>query len=154
MDNKVKTEQYLQSILEKTYDAQRGYSNAAEITEHVQLKRWFAQQGARRTKYAASISSEMKGMNETPEFDGSFEGDLHRNWTNIKAALSSNKDEIALKECLRSEKSIIKEYDNVLEHRAELPQTIVTILESQRSEIQETLNQIERLEDVAEHLND
>ena len=55
MDANVKTEKYLQSILEKTYDAQRGYSNAAEATDHVQLKRWFASQGAKRTKYAASI---------------------------------------------------------------------------------------------------
>ena len=31
--------QKLNSLLEKTYDAQRGYSNAAEATDHVQLKR-------------------------------------------------------------------------------------------------------------------
>ena len=42
MEN-VKTEKYLNSLLEKTYDAQRGYANAAEVTEHVQLKRWLAQ---------------------------------------------------------------------------------------------------------------
>jgi len=154
MDNQVNTEKYLQSILEKTYDAQRGYSNAAEVSEHVQLKRWFAQQGARRTQYAASIAGEMKGMHETPKFDGSFQGDLHRNWTNIKAALSNNKDEIALEECLRSEKSTIQEYNKVLEHREELPPTIVSILEAQKDEIQTTVNKIKRLEDVAEHLND
>ena len=154
MDANVKTEKYLQSILEKTYDAQRGYSNAAEATDHVQLKRWFASQGAKRTKYAASIAGEMKGMNEHPEFDGSFTGDMHRGWMNIKAALSSNKDETILEECLRGEKAAIDEYDQVLEHRDELPQTIVSILESQKQEIKATVSKIKRLEDVADHLDD
>ncbi len=154
MDTNINTEKYLQSILEKTYDAQRGYANAAEVTSHVDLKRWFAQQGVKRTKYAASIAGEMKGMNETPEFDGSFTGDMHRSWMNLKAALSGNKDESVLEECIRGEKAAIEEYNHVLEHRAELPQTIVTILEAQKNEIQATVNQIKRLEDVAEHLND
>ena len=154
MDAKVKTEKYLNSLLEKTYDAQRGYANASEVTEHVDLKRWFAQQGAKRTQYAASITGEMKGMNESPELDGSVKGDLHRSWMNIKAALSTNKDETVLEECLRGENAAIEEYTEVLKHRDELPQTVVSILEAQKNEIQNTVNQIKRLEDVAEHLND
>ncbi|KQC32797.1 hypothetical protein AAU57_05305 [Nonlabens sp. YIK11] len=154
MDTKVKTEKYLQSILEKTYDAQRGYANAAEVTENVQLKRWFAQQGARRTQYAASIAGEMKGMNEHPEFDGSFQGDVHRSWMNIKAALSSNKDETILEECLRGENAAVEEYSQILEHKNELPQTIVSVLEAQKDEIKATINHIKRLEDIADHLDD
>ncbi len=154
MSDPVNTEELLQSILEKTYDAQRGYSNAAEVTDNVQLKRWFAQQGARRTKYAASIAGEMKRMNETPEFDGSFQGDLHRSWMNIRAALSSNRDETVLEECLRGEQAAIEEYQEVLDQHKRLPQTIVTILEAQKDEIQSTLNQIRRLEDIAENSDD
>ena len=154
MDVKVNTEKYLNSILAKTYDAQRGYANASEVTQHVDLKRWLAQQGARRTQYAASITGQMKAMNEHPELDGTFKADLHRSWMNIKAALSSNRDEIVLEECLRGEKAAIEEYNEVLQHRKELPQTIVAVLEAQKQEIQSTVDQIERLEDVAEHLND
>ncbi len=151
MSSPVNTEELLQSILEKTYDAQRGYSNAAEVTNHVELKRWFAQQGARRTQYAASITTEMKRMNEEPEFDGSFTGDLHRSWMNIKAALSSNKDETILEECLRGEKAAVEEYNQVLEYHKRLPQTVVSILQAQRDEIYTTINQIRRLEDIAEN---
>ena len=154
MDTHINTEKYLQSILEKTYDAIRGYGNAAEVTDHVDLKRWLAQQGSTRTKYAASIAGEMKGMHEKPEFDGSFQGDLHRSWMNLKAALSSNKDELILEECLRGEKAAVDEYKTVLEHASELPPTIVNLLEVQKKEIQNTIDQINRLEDVAHHLND
>jgi uncharacterized protein (TIGR02284 family) len=146
----IKTEEYLNNLLQKTYDAQRGYANAAEVTNHVDLKRWFAKQGARRTQYAAALSNEMKGMNETPEFDGSFKGDMHRGWMNIKAALSSNKDEAVLEECLRGEKAAIDEYTEVLSHKDKLPQTVTSILQAQRDEIKSTLNTIKRLEDIAE----
>ncbi len=153
MESNLATETYLNNLLEKTYDAQRGYANAAEITEHVQLKRWFAQQGARRTEYAASLAGEMKNMNQEPETDGSFKGDMHRGWMNIKAALSFNKDDAILEECIVGEKKAIEEYKQVLEHQSELPPTIVSILEAQKDEIQSTVNTIRRLEDIADENN-
>ncbi|MEN8815638.1 MAG: PA2169 family four-helix-bundle protein [Nonlabens sp.] len=146
----VKTEKYLNALLEKTYDAQRGYANAAEVTEHVQLKRWLAQQGARRTEFAASLAGEIKGMNATPELDGSVAGDLHRGWMSIKAALSLNKDESILEECLTGEKAAIEEYNDVLSHKNELSPTLVTVLEAQKDEIKATINKVNTLEDFAE----
>ncbi|AGC75598.1 uncharacterized protein (TIGR02284 family) [Nonlabens dokdonensis] len=146
----IKTEKYLNDLLEKTYDAQRGYANAAEVTEHVQLKRWLAQQGARRTEFAASLSGEIKNMNKEPDNDGSMKGDLHRSWMNIKAALSLNTDEAILEECITGEKAAVEEYNEVLEHKSELPQTVVSILEAQKDEIKSTLNQVKSLEDIAE----
>ncbi|GAK76352.1 hypothetical protein JCM19275_3589 [Nonlabens ulvanivorans] len=153
MKTTVQTEKYLNDLLEKTYDAQRGYANAAEITEHVQLKRWFAEQGARRTHYAASLTKELKAMNQDPELDGSFKGDMHRGWMNLKAALSLNKDESILEECITGEKKAIEEYTTVLEHKSELPPTVVSILEAQKDEIQSTVNTIKRLEDIADDHN-
>jgi uncharacterized protein (TIGR02284 family) len=145
----VKTKRYLNALLEKTYDAQRGYSNAAEVTNHVQLKRWLAQQGVRRTEFAAVLTGEMKRMNKTPELDGSFTGDMHRGWMNIKVALSLHKDEPILEECLTGEKYAIHEYGKVLENKDELPPSVVSILQSQKEEIQSTVNKINSLEDAA-----
>lgn len=145
----VKTEKYLNDLLEKTYDAQRGYANAAEVSNHVQLKRWLAHQGAKRTEFAAVLAGEMKKMNKTPQLDGSFTGDMHRGWMNIKAALSLHKDEAVLEECLTGEKHAMEEYAKVLEHKGELPPSIVAILTSQKEVIQSTLNEITSLEDVA-----
>ncbi len=147
---KVNTEKYLNDLLAKTYDAQRGYANAAENTEHVQLKRWLAHQGARRTQFAASLIGQMKGMNEEPELDGTVKGDIHRGWMNLKVAFSSNEDETILEECIRGEKAAIEEYNDVLKHSPQLPQTIVEILQSQKNEIVSTVSEIKTLEDVAE----
>jgi uncharacterized protein (TIGR02284 family) len=149
MEN-VKTKTYLNDILEKTYDAQRGYKNAAENTNHVQLKKWLIQQGARRTHYAAALSSEMKNMNLEPDLDGSVKGDLHRGWLNLKLNFTAGKDETILEECLKGEHEAVDEYKDVLEHKEALPPTITSILEAQKDEIQSTVNKIKRLEDVAD----
>ncbi|QJP33213.1 PA2169 family four-helix-bundle protein [Nonlabens sp. Ci31] len=145
----VRTEKYLNDLLEKTYDAQRGYAYAAEVINHVQLKRWLAQQGARRTEFAAVLFREIKGMNNTPELDGSFTGDTHRGWMNIKAALSLHKDEAVPEECLTGEKYAIQEYHKVLEHNKEMPPSIISILEAQKDEMQLTVNEISSLADFA-----
>ncbi|AZQ42717.1 ferritin-like domain-containing protein [Nonlabens ponticola] len=148
------TQEKLNALLEKTYDAQRGYANAAEMAKDPNVKNWLAHQGARRTEYAAAITGEMKGMNKEPELDGSMTGDLHRSWTNIKAALSSEKDEIVLEECIRGEKAAVEEYEDVLNDASHLPPTVVSILQAQKDEISATINSIKRIEDIVENSND
>ncbi len=143
-------EKKMNDLLEKTYDAQRGFANAAENADHAQLVNWLAQKGARRTEFAAEIIGQMKGMNEKPEMDGSMSGDMHRGWMNIKTALSMNTDEAILEECIRGEKAAVDEYHDVLEHKEHLPPTVVSILERQRDEIQTTLSNVRTLEDIAE----
>lgn len=150
------TENKLNRILEKTYDAQNGYANAAENAHDENdpnLTRWFAHQGQRRTEYAASIIGEMKNMNLEADMDGSVSGDLHRGWLNLKLNFTSDEEEAILEECLRGEKAAIEEYDEVLNNSAELPPTIVNILQTQRDEIQATVNKIKRMEDLADYEN-
>ncbi|ALM21831.1 hypothetical protein AAT17_11585 [Nonlabens sp. MIC269] len=153
MSNTVKTENYLNNLIEKSYDAQHGYENAAEVVDNVQLKKWFISQAQRRTEYAGALINEMNNVNGEAHLSGSFTGDMHRSWTNLKAALSSNKEETILEECLRGEKATIEEYENVLEHKGELPPTIVSILQAQKDEVQSTVNTVKRLEDIADDLD-
>lgn len=151
MDKNIKTETYLNDLLAKTYDAQRGYANAAEATNQVQLKKWFVNQGIQRTQFAAQLTQEIKNMNQEPEFDGTFLGDVHRGWMNLKSALSLNTDEAILEECIRGEKAAVDEYTNVLEHKSELPPTVVTLLQNQQADIRTTVSKIKSLEDIASH---
>ena len=151
-----KTEQKLNAILEKTYDAQKGYANAAENAkdEHdPNLARWFAHQGQRRTEYAASLIGEMKNMNLEPKIDSSVKGDLHRGWLNLKLNFTSDEEEAILEECLRGEKAAIEEYNEVLNHSEELPPSVVNVLQAQKDEIQATVNKIKRMEDLADYKN-
>lgn len=48
----------------------------------------------------------------------------------------------------RSKKLTIQEYDKSLKHKDQLAPSIVSILQSQKGEIQSTVNEISTLEDV------
>ncbi|MGB5982094.1 MAG: PA2169 family four-helix-bundle protein [Nonlabens sp.] len=154
--NTPKTEQKLNAILEKTYDAQKGYANAAENAtdeNDPNLARWFAHQGQRRTEYAAAIIGEMKNMNLEPELESSVKGDVHRGWLNFKLNFTSDEEEAILEECLRGEKAAIEEYEDVLNNSGELPPTIVSVLRTQKDEIHATVSKIKRLEDLENYQN-
>lgn len=143
----------LNELLEKNYDAERGYANAAEATEHVELKRWLGEQGKRRTKFAAEISGEIKNLGIEPETDGSVKGDLHREWMNLKAALGDT-EEAVLEECIRGEKASVEQYNEVLEEEKEhLAPTTTEILRRHRDEIKAMLNEVKSLEDIADRKN-
>ena len=120
MDKNIKTETYLNDLLAKTYDAQRGYANAAQATN----------QGIQPTQFAAQLTQEIKNMNQVQEFDGTFLGDFPREYMNMKSALSLNTDEAILEECTLGEKAAVDEYTTVLEHKSELPPTVVTLLQN------------------------
>jgi len=144
-----KTTDQLQSILHKNYDAERGYADAAEMTDHVQMRRWFASQGKQRTEFAAEIAAEIKNLGEEIDPDGTFKGDMHRSWMNLKAAVGST-DESLFEECLRGEKASLDEYEEALEHRDKLAPTVVSTLERHHAKIKSTVHEIKRLEDIAD----
>lgn len=146
----VKTEEYLNEILEKNYDAARGYLDAATNVKNVHLKRWLTERGAMRSRYCARLGQEMKGMNMEPVNDGTVLGDIHRGWMNIKTALSFNKDEAVFEECMRGEKNLLDEYTEALEHRRELPPTIHAVLKEEADEVAATVAKLNRLEDIAD----
>jgi uncharacterized protein (TIGR02284 family) len=112
------------------------------------LKNWFEKQGARRTLFAAPLTKE---RNETPELEGSFTGDMHRGWMNIKAAVSFNTDLSLLEVCLTRDKWAIMEHNEGLEHKRMLLPAIASVLEAQKDEIQATRNKVKRLENFAHH---
>jgi hypothetical protein len=60
-----------------------------------------------------------------------------------------HKDEPILEECLTGEKYTLEEYGKVLEHKDQLPPIVVSRHQSQKDEIQSTVNEITSLENAA-----
>lgn len=139
----------LQGLLEKNYDAEKGYKKAMTNAKSPNLKQFLQKQAAQRSRFANELTQEIRGLNEEPKDSGSFTGDLHRAWIDIKTAVSGNEDEAVLEECIRGEKASVEEYDEKLEKQAFPPQ-ISRVLEKQASEIKQTLNRVKRLEDLAD----
>ncbi|MDC7995520.1 ferritin-like domain-containing protein [Altibacter sp. HG106] len=143
----------LQALLEKNYDAEEGYKKAMTNAKNEQLKNFLKHQSAQRQKFATELDQEIRNINETPKESGSATGKLHRTWMDVKSALSFNNDEALLEECIRGEKASVEEYEEVLTKNRFEP-GLEQVLQAQKSTIQNTLNTVKSLEDLADNWNE
>jgi len=140
----------LNELLEKNYDAEKGFRKALEDTDNHGLKNFFKQQAVIRNRFKTEIEKSLHDLNAHPDFKkGSTTGTLHRVWIDIKTALSGNDDEAVLEECIRGEKASIKEYEEKLK-KTHFPPNIKTMLTAQLMEIKNTISTVKRLEDIAD----
>ncbi len=140
----------LQQLLEKNYDAENGFKKAVSDAKHADLKAYLKKQAVQRNRFATELDYEIRELNETPKENGSATATLHRAWIDLKTALSSNKDESILEECIRGEKASVEEYEDVLKNK-NIPLQIENILNKQLADIRMTLSEVKTLEDLAEY---
>lgn len=137
----------LQSIIEKNYDAEKGYKKAMQDAKNPALRGFLQQQAAKRSNYATAIDQELRLMGEQPKENGSVTGSLHRAWIDIKSKVAGNTDEAVLEEVIRGEKASVEDYQDAL-NKPHLAPQINNVLQSQLNDIQGTLNKVKHLEDI------
>ncbi|OBX27073.1 uncharacterized protein (TIGR02284 family) [Gelidibacter algens] len=137
----------LNDLLEKTYDAEKGFKKAAENAEHSGLKTYFSNKAQERYDFGHQLKSEMKNFGQEPDKGGSIAGATHRTWMEVKSWFSADDDESMLEEAIRGEKASVDEYHDVLKEST-LPGSTKQLLESQKTTIEQGLTKIKRLEDL------
>ncbi len=138
----------LNELLEKNYDAEKGYKLAAEKVKNQQLKSFFSKRAQERYDFGHELKSEIKNFGEDPDKGTSVKGDVHRSWMNLKASLSNDKDESVLEEAIRGEKAAVEEYEEILKE-PEIPASTGNILMKQKNAIVASLNEVKTLEKQA-----
>ncbi|MCB7481640.1 ferritin-like domain-containing protein [Christiangramia sediminis] len=138
----------LNELLEKNYDAEKGYKLAAEKVKNERLKSFFSERAQERYDFGHELKSEIRNFGENPEKGSSLAGDAHRTWMNLKASLSSDKDESVLEEAIRGEKAAVEEYEDILKE-SEIPASTGNILMKQKNAIVASLNEVKSLENLA-----
>jgi len=147
MINTEKVIEGLNDLLEKNYDAEKGYKNAKQNTEVPRLKTFFGARSQQRFQYAGALQILITKLGGTPIAEGSFVGTAHRAWIDFKTALALNTEEAILEECERGEEASLKAYDDFLD-TYKLTAPIAAEIFKQRNGIAKSLNKVERLEEV------
>lgn len=137
----------LNDLLEKTYDAEKGYKKAAENTDDSGLKSYFERKSKERYDFGHELKTEISKYGEEPDKGGSVTGAVHRAWMDTKAFFSADDAESMLEESIRGEKSAVEEYESVLKDTA-LPTSTQTLLTKQMNNIKIDLDNIKKLEDL------
>jgi len=143
-----KTESKLNDLIEKAYDAEKGFRKAADHVDDSRLKTFFTEKARVRSGYITDLRSLLTkhGM-DVIEKDGSASGSMHRAWIDTKAFFSTDEEESMLEEVRKGEKQAIDDYDDILDN-CELNQPVRDLLEQQKAEIVESYNKADYLEDI------
>ncbi len=139
----------LNDLLVKNYDSENGYKEALTETDNAHLKEYFKRQAAQRGQYINELDKAVRDLNAEPAASGSTGGSLHRVWIDFKTAFTGKDDESILEECIRGDKTAVSEYQEVLGDSAFSEGTRKTV-QLQLNGIQNTLDTIKRLEDIAD----
>lgn len=137
----------LNDLLEKTYDAEKGFKKAAENADHTSLKSYFERKAKERYGFGHELKEEIRQFGQEVERGGSATGAMHRTWMDVKALFSADDAESMLEEAIRGEKAAIEEYNDVLEDTT-LPPSTQRILVEQKNKISNGLATIKGLEDL------
>lgn len=140
--------QKLNNLLEKTYDAEKGFKKAAENIDHASLKSYFNNKAQERYNFGKELKQEIRSFNQDVDKGGSLTGTAHRAWMDVKSVFSANDEESMLNEAIRGEKAAIAEYNDVLNEMS-LPTSTKSLLQSQKSTINNGLAKINALEDLS-----
>ncbi|MFN4762345.1 ferritin-like domain-containing protein [Gillisia sp. Q332] len=138
----------LNDLLEKNYDAEKGYKFASENVKNPSLKSFFSERAKERNNFGHELKSEISTLGEKPDKGSSLKGDIHRTWMNLKTTFSSDKEEALLEEAVRGEKAAVEEYNEVLEDE-NIPPSTANLLMKQRNAITAALDKVKRLESEA-----
>lgn len=137
----------LNGLLERTYDAEKGFHNAAENTNNASLKQYFTKKAEQRKSFGHDLKNEIRSFGQEVDKGGSVEGTLHRTWMDLKSTFSSNDEEAMLEEAITGEKKAIDDYKEAINEN-DIPSSTKNLLEQQVSKIESGLATVKTLEDV------
>ncbi len=139
----------LQEILQKNYDAEEGLKQVMQKTDSPNLRDWLQNKAAERNAFAEELGLELKKLGAEPDSAGSFSGTLHRVWIDVKTALSTNKDETILEECIRGDRASVEEYEEQL-RAPYMAGSVIEILTEQKKKVEKSLRTFKFLEDFVD----
>lgn len=150
MNNDIKNiEDRMKQIIKKNEDSVKGFEKASENAQERGIKNYFEQRAQKRRLFIKTLHNATPALQTGKmEIEGSAKGTAHRAWMDIKAFFSGDNDGVMLKESVRGDESAISEYNEILTDSM-VPHRIKEIIREQRDEIQNDLETLQILEEIA-----
>ena len=140
----------LNNLLENIFDAKQGYDEASTSisTENSNLRTFLQEQVSLRDHFSRQLQQEIVELGGHSEKGTSLASTLHRTWIKLKSEVVSESDRSVINECIRGEAEALADYNDVLQHD-DLPDSTQTLLEEQKQQITEVLDQLHQLKSEA-----
>lgn len=134
----------LNELIEKNYDAEKGYKEAVTDVKNHELKDFFTKSVQQRYEFGHELKAEIEKLGGTPDKGSSVTGTLHRIWINLKSIVTGHDVEAVINECERGEEAAIADYEKALKVE-EVPAEAKTVIHKHLSLIRSSLDHLEEL---------
>lgn len=131
----------LNDLLQKTYDSEKGFRNAADDVSNSKLQAFFKEKAQERYDFGHELRTEIRNFGEGPEEGSSIKADAQRTWMDLKSVFTGKNEEAVLNEAIRGEKAAVEEYNEVMREN-NFPPSTENLLIKQRNAIQSTLDNV------------
>lgn len=125
----------LNELIQTCKDGERGYLHAAESAKDPQLKVQLARYSEQRARFASQLQSEVRRLGGAPEKSGSTMAALHREWLDLRLAVTGRDDAALLAECGRGDETALRAFGQAA--LSPLPEEVQTIVRDQLNEIKQ-----------------
>lgn len=130
----------LNNLLEKTYDAEKGFKLAQDKIDNLKIKNFINDRAEQRSEFGHELKKEILHFGKLSEPDGRVRGNVHSAWMDLRGVLSLDETENLLEEVERGEKASLEEYNEIIRDKdMVLPPSTKSMLMRQRDAIKSSL---------------
>lgn len=141
-NNNETTVNVLQELNQFVNDRIEGYKHAAEASKNPAHQSYYKDLVNESNMFSNEINRNISKYGGERQESTTAKGKIFRGWMDVKSAVTGSDEEAIIEANLTGEEWAQKAYNDALDHRAELPEAIVQMVEKQK---QTSLTTCERL---------
>ncbi|NNF34054.1 MAG: PA2169 family four-helix-bundle protein [Saprospiraceae bacterium] len=147
--NTVEIKKGLQDLINRLFDAEKGYREIIKATSIPTLKGWMKRYATERQSMREDLVEAYKKLGGSPEVSTTLIGDMHRAFIDIKVNGAWDNFESIVTEIERGASTLISDYEDTLKE-VKMPAHLVTLLNDQKLLVENELrNLIQLKKDLA-----
>lgn len=150
MNNNQKAVDVLQELNQFVNDRIEGYKHAAKLTKDPTHQSYYNNLVNESTKFSNEINSTISSLGGTTETGTTAKGKIYRGWMDVKNTVAGRDEEAVIESNIYGEEWAQKAYNDALDHRNELPQNVVQMVEKQKNASLATCEQLRQMKDSAD----
>lgn len=135
----------LNLLIEKNFSASKEYKMAAGNAFNPALTGFLNDYALQREQFALDLCTELRNSGEQPLKNENLSGQTQQAWFNLKSALTKERDQAVLKECVNGERTALGQYREILKGTRFYPAT-ERLLRNQQLVVENAYRRIKELE--------
>lgn len=145
-----RTAEVLNELTQFVNDRIEGYKTAAQDTKDPAHKAYYNDLVNQSRQFSNELNSTISKVGGETQHETTMKGKLYRGWMNVKAGITGKDEQAIIDANLYGEEWAQKAYNDALEHRSELPQEVVQMVEKQKQASLATCEHLKQMKTIAD----